>query len=78
MRQVNYAFILFLFFKSIASAEPLCSETHANCEELDEEFLDVLGSFEAEDDEWYDIFWSAIEELSSENNKPYVTENIQN
>lgn len=38
------------------------AETVDNAEELDEDFLEMLGSFEAEDDDWYDFFWSTIDE----------------
>ena len=31
-------------------------------EELDEEFLEVIGAIEAEDDEWFDIFLATIDE----------------
>ncbi len=34
--------------------------------ELDEEFLEILGSFEAEEDDWYDFFWSTIDETQQE------------
>ena len=37
--------------------------TQANTdEELDEEFLEVLGSVEANGDEWFEIFLSIIDE----------------
>ncbi len=37
--------------------------TQANTdEELDEEFLEVLGSVEADGDEWFEIFLSIIDE----------------
>lgn len=32
-------------------------------EELDEEFLEVLGSVDAEGDEWFEIFLSTIDEV---------------
>ena len=43
------------------------AESSDDNEELDEEFLELLGSFEAEEDDWYDFFWSTIEETEQEN-----------
>lgn len=42
------------------------AETIEVDEELDEEFLEILGSFEAEEDDWYDFFWSTVEETEQE------------
>ncbi len=42
------------------------SETMDVEAELDEEFLEILGSFEAEEDDWYDFFWSTIDETQQE------------
>lgn len=53
--------ICFVFFIQSSWAE-----TNDVDEELDEEFLEILGSFEAEEDDWYDFFWSTIDETEPE------------
>lgn len=61
---------------SMAWAERPHSNAETNSEELDEDFLEALGSFEAEEDEWYDIFWSTIEESCNEYNRSYAKEDM--
>ncbi len=39
-------------------------------DDVDEEFLEVLGSIEADEDEWFDIFLSTIDEADEK----YVTD----
>ena len=53
--------LLIVFF-----AQSIWAETYEDEEELDEEFLEILGSFEAEEDDWYDFFWSTIDETEEE------------
>ena len=50
----------------IISSQQGLAEGNNDIENVDEEFLEVLGSFEAEDGEWYDLFWSTIEEAMQE------------
>lgn len=42
------------------------AETENDSDELDEEFLEILGSFESEEDDWYDFFWSTIDETEQD------------
>ena len=46
--------------------QPAWAETIEGTEELDEEFLEILGSFEAEEDDWYDFFLSTMDETMQE------------
>lgn len=58
MLRHSYVFVLCLItFIQICWAESTISD-----EELDEEFLEILGSFEADEEDWYDIFWLTIED----------------
>ena len=57
MLRPSYALAVCFIFNS----SPNLAETNNDENEIDEEFLEVLGSFETEDDEWYDIFWPIIE-----------------
>ena len=52
-------------FLLIFFVQPIWAEENDE-EELDEEFLEILGSFEAEEDDWYDFFWSTIDETEEE------------
>ncbi len=63
MLQVNYvlAICLFIIFQFTHA-----QEVDDYDKELDEEFLEILGSFETEQDEWYDLFWSMVEEAEHE------------
>ena len=56
--------LIFLLQQSLAETE-VVSEASVN-EELDEEFLEVLGSIDAEEDEWFEIFLSTIDEVDED------------
>ena len=60
MLRLNYGLALCFVFLF----QPSWAEEDA--EELDEEFLEMLGSFEAEEDDWYDFFWSTIDETEQQ------------
>jgi len=58
MSQARYVVglcLIFIFQQS--SAETNRSENILEKNELDEEFLEVLGSVEAEEDKWFEIFY---------------------
>lgn len=57
-------YLIFLLQQSLAETE-VVSEASVN-EELDEEFLEVLGSIDAEEDEWFEIFLSTIDEVDED------------
>ena len=56
-----------LIISMILFTHSIWAESSDDSEELDEEFLELLGSFEAEEDDWYDFFWSTVEETEQEN-----------
>ena len=67
MLLVRYATCLCLIFsfqQGIAETEN--TTNNSIDEELDGEFLEVLGSVEAEEDEWFDIFLSTIDEANED------------
>ncbi len=59
MRRVNYVSLLcfLISLQNVFAAE----ET---TEDIDEDFLEILGSFETEneDDDWHEVFWSTMDE----------------
>lgn len=61
MLRPSHVLVLCFFY-----VQPSWSETMEVEAELDEEFLEILGSFEAEEDDWYDFFWSTIDETQQE------------
>ncbi len=64
MKMLRYSYVLVVCL--IISSQQGLAEENNDIENVDEEFLEVLGSFEAEDGEWYDLFWSTIEEAMQE------------
>lgn len=60
----RHSYVLVVCF--IFNSSPNLAESNYDEDDIDEEFLEVLGSFEAKDDEWYDIFWPTIEETIRE------------
>jgi len=64
MKMLRHSYVLVVCF--IFNSPPSSAEANNDADDIDEEFLEILGSFEVEDDEWYDIFWSTIEETMQE------------
>ncbi len=58
MLRLNYVLVLCVIY----IFQSVWAETVDDTEELDEEFLEMLGSFEAEEEDWYDFFWSTLDE----------------
>ena len=56
--------VLFLCFFTLIQSS--WAESTTSDEELDEEFLETLGSFDVDDEDWYEVFWSTIEEEAQE------------
>ena len=50
----------------IINSPSIMADANNDADDIDEEFLEILGSFEAGEDEWYDIFWSTIDETMQE------------
>jgi len=64
MKMLRHSYVLVVCL--IISSQQGLAEENNDIENVDEEFLEVLGSFEAENGEWYDLFWSTIEEAMQE------------
>ena len=70
MSRHNYILMVCFIF----SSSPNLAETNYDEDGIDEEFLEVLGSFEAEDDEWYEMFWETIEGTKQVDNADFENE----
>ena len=64
MKMLRHSYVLVVCL--IISSQQGLAEGNNDIENVDEDFLEVLGSFEAEDGEWYDLFWLTIEEAMQE------------
>lgn len=56
--------LIFLLQQSLAETETV-SEASTD-KELDEEFLEIMGSVDVEGDEWFEIFLSTIDEVDKD------------
>ena len=56
--------LIFLLQQSLAETETV-SEASTD-KELDEEFLEIMGSVDVEGDEWFEIFLSTIDEVDED------------
>ena len=69
---LRHNYVLVLYFILLTQ---LCwAESTTNDEELDEEFLETLGSFNVDEEDWFEIFWTTIEDEAQEAEK-YGKEN---
>lgn len=69
---LRHNYVLVLYFILLTQ---LCwAESTTNDEELDEEFLETLGSFNVDEEDWFEIFWTTIEDEAQDAEK-YGEEN---
>ena len=65
VKYANGMCLILLLQQTFAATEEISGDVTAD--ELDEEFLEFIGSVEAEEDEWFELFLSTIDEADEEN-----------